>query len=196
MKNGGDSEHARTIDPYPALGTLLEAAIRDQKAIGKAVDGLNGVQRAMTTATAELPRTVAREVDASLQDAIERAAMRLVERFEKANVDAERAEKAYCNAVKFSLWKGALPVLGIAAVGAAAIVAVAWMLTPSLAEIQSRRDERDALEQRIAWLQQHGANGDFTKCIVSKDGKKTRLCVKLDSRFGDEWSGYRIIADR
>jgi hypothetical protein len=52
------------------------------------------------------------------------------------------------------------------------------------------------LEQRIAWLEQNGARSDITNCYISKDRKKTRMCVKLDPNFGDRWGGYLIVADK
>ena len=190
------SKNMQGADVHSVIGTLLEAAIRDQKAIHEAVEGLNSAENSVATAAARLPGAVAREVDVSLKQAVGGAADTLVKRFDDANIEAERAAAAYRDAAAFSLRRIVIPVLSITAIGASAIVIAAWLAMPNLAELQARREERDQLEQRIAWLEKYGARSDITNCEISKDRKKTRLCVKLDPNFGDHWSGYLVVANK
>ena len=159
-------------------------------------NSLNSAENSVATAAARLPGAVAREVDVSLKQAAGGAADTLVKRFEDANIEAERAAAAYRDAAAFSLRRIVIQALGITAIGASAIVIAAWLAMPNLAELQARKEERDRLEQRIAWLEQHGARSDITNCEISNDRKKTRLCVKLDPNFGGHWSGYLIVVNK
>lgn len=178
------------------IGTLLEAAIRDQQAIEAAVGTLDRAIDTMQRASAVLPDTVAKEVDASLKAAINGAAETLVKRFEDANVKAARASAAYEEAAAFSIWRIVIPALGITALAGTAIVIAAWMAMPNLTEVQALRNERDRLQHDLSILEQRGAKSDATTCQLSNKSKRVRLCVKLDPQYGDQWGGYRIVADK
>ena len=186
----------KDIDIHTVTGTLLEAAIRDQKAIEEAVKGLGDARGAILGAASTLPSAVSREVNVSLKIAINDAADVLVHRFEAANISAERAATAYEKAAAFVIWKVAGMGLGVTAIGALAIVGMAWIAMPNLAEIQALRAERDKLQQDLALLVQRGAKSDTSACELPNNPKKTRFCVKLDPRFEDRWGGYRIVADK
>lgn len=179
-----------------AIGTLLEAAIRDQKAIREAAQGLRETEKTVRESIHRIPGQVAREVDASLQRAIDTVANQLMARFEEANANAELASAAYQASAKFSFWRLVLPVLGLTAFGATAIFLAAWMIMPSTSEIQEKRAEVDRLEQRLSSLEQQGARADYTQCIVSERPKRLRLCVKLDTGINGTWGEYRIVANK
>ncbi len=150
----------------------------------------------VTRAGQNLPSAVVQQVELLLKHQIDEAADKLVKRFNDANIDAERAAIAYQAAAKFSLRRFIIPTLSMTALGLTAMVCVAWILMPDLAELKARREEYAQLEQRLLWLEQKGANADMSSCLLP--GKKTggRLCVKIDPNFGDQWGAYRIVAKK
>jgi hypothetical protein len=190
------SKSTEEAGAHLVIGTLLEAAIRDQQAIKEAVGTLNRATDTLRRASEVLPDTVAKEVDASLKAAINGAADTLVKRFEDANVKAARASTAYKEAAEFSMWRIVIPALGITALAGAVIVIAAWMAMPNLTEVQALRNERDRLQHDLSILEERGAKSDTRTCQLTTKSKRGRLCVKLDPQYGDQWGGYRIVADK
>ncbi|ATD58799.1 hypothetical protein CNX70_00265 [Janthinobacterium svalbardensis] len=178
------------------VGTLLEMAIRDQKAVRRAVERLSRTEHIVETAAAQLPATVAREVTLAIQEAVHEVADVLVRRFDAANIDAKRASVAYQEAAKFGFWRMIAGALGVMSIFMATIVFVAWLAMPNISELQARRDEKAYLEAQITLLEKRGAKIDYTICELTKDRKKTRLCARIDPSFVDKWDGYRILAEK
>jgi hypothetical protein len=176
---------------HDALGTLLEAAMRDQAGIHDALESLKKAKNLMDHVRYDLPTSVADEVKNSIDGAALRAGNTLFKRFNDANEKAEMAKEAYIDAAKFSIWRIGLITFGLSIIGAATIGIVAHLMMPSASEIQALRDEKAQLEQDIKRLYQAGARSDFTQCIVDENVK--RFCVRLDPEFGDYWDGYRIV---
>jgi hypothetical protein len=175
------------------IGNLLEAAVRDQAAIGKAAARLAKLQTDIDVILAAVPGTVASRVDVSLARAIDGAAGKLVERFDEANVEAERAVQAFRRAAQHPVLHIAWILFGLSCIAAAAIVAVAWTAAPTNSEIQALREERDALKAEIAWLKKNAPKSDIKPCQTS-DGKQG-ICARLDPTNKDEWvGGYRFLA--
>ena len=183
---------------HEIIGALLEAATRDQIGIQRAIEGMKVATTAQHTAAHELPGKIAKSVSDAIEPAVDIAANRVVKRFIEANRDADRAALAYQQAAKFSMVRIVGAALGIVCVGAAAIVAVAWMTAPTSAEIQALRDERAQLQREIAVLEERGARTDFTRCKLPPNERQTRLCARLDPAFEkDTWEGgYRILKNK
>jgi len=191
----------KQADMNDLVGTLLEAALRDQDAVRMSVNGLNRTRTSLDTAVNQLPQTVSSKVEASLKEAIDEAAQTLLKKFHRANTNAFAAADAYEKAAKFALRRIVAWSLGITALFAASIVGVAWIVLPSLsdlearrAEVQSRREEIEKLESRIAWLTAI-EKSDITWCKVGP--RKVRPCAKLDPQFQNVWDGgYQILASK
>jgi hypothetical protein len=183
---------------HEIIGGLLDAAMRDQIAIQHAVEGMKTATAAQYAAARDLPGKVAKSVSDAIEPAVNIAAEKVVKHFVDANRDADRAALAFQRAAKFSMTWIVGAALGIASVGAAAIVAVAWMLAPTSLEIQAIRDERAQLQRDIVAFEDRGARIDFTRCQLSSNEPKTRLCARLDPVFEkDIWNGgYRILKDK
>lgn len=188
------------VDMNDLVGTLLEAALRDQDAVRMSVNGLNRTRTSLDTAVSQLPQTVSSKVEASLKEAIEEAAQTLLEKFHRANTNAVAAADAYEKAAKFALRRVVAWSLGITVLFAASIVGVAWIVMPSMsdlearrAEVESRRAEVEKLESRIAWLTAI-EKSDITQCQIGP--RKVRPCAKLDPQFQNIWDGYRILANK
>ncbi|MTV42035.1 hypothetical protein [Duganella radicis] len=175
------------------IGALLEAAVRDQHAINDAIKEMKGSRRKMDDASDTLPSTVASRVSASLKVAIDDAANTLLERFNHATTEADRAAAAYQKASREAPRRFVLLGIGVTFVAITALATLAWCFTPSMDEIRARRAERDNLENQVEWLKQ-AAHSDLTTCRLKNN--TVRLCAKLDRQFSDQWGGYRIITEK
>lgn len=183
---------------HEIIGGLLETAIRDQVAIQHAVKGMAAATAAQQTAARELPGKISRSASEAIKPAVDDAATQVTKHFINANRDADRAALAYQQAAKFSMVWVVAAALMATAIGAAAVVAVAWMLTPTSVEIQALRDERALLQRDIAALEDKGARVDFTQCRLSNNPGRSRLCARIDPAFESQtWlGGYRILQNK
>lgn len=175
------------------IGALLEAAMRDQRAIKESIESMKVSQKKMDNASDSLPSAVALRVSASLKVAIDDAADILLDQFKHATTEADRAAAAYQKASREAPRRFVLIGIGVTVVAIAALTTLAWYFTPSMDEIRARRAERDQLESQIDWLK-NAVHSDLTTCRLKSN--TVRLCAKLDRQFSDQWNGYRIIAEK
>lgn len=175
------------------LGSVIEAAIRNQKTSEKVLSQLSDAIVTIQTRSLGLPDVVAGQVRKQIEDATEKAANTLLKKFNSANASAERAENAYNNATKNIFKWVVLPAISITAICAIVIMGAVMYLTPSIEEIKERRQEHLALVNEITFFEKL-KTVELNRCDIGKG--KYVVCAKFDVRDQRTWNGYRAIVER
>jgi hypothetical protein len=175
---------------YDALGTLLEAAIRDQKLTADAVKAMNSLTAAIEQQSRSMPRAIVADVKSQLDTTIEAAAKTLTSRVESANLAADKATKALERAATFSVLRICAPVL-LASLAAMATWYGVTARSVSRLELQKTdlQQQKTELEQRVAYLDSRGGRLDVTSCQFD-DGRSVP-CIHVDETVPFK-GGYRI----
>jgi hypothetical protein len=98
-----------------------------------------------------------------------------VEEFRALGEASQRAAEALQSVRRAASARVALWSLGVVLACSAIPVTVAWVALPSRASVQRLRNERDALETRVAELARRGGRVDLRRC-----GASGRLCARVD----------------
>lgn len=168
---------------YDALGTLLEAAMRDQKSTADAVRAMKSLTAAIEQQSRSMPAAIVADVKSQLDTTIEAAAKTLTSRVESANLAADRAMKALDRAATFSVLRICAPVLLVSLAAMATWYGVtAW----SVSRLEQQKTD---LEQRVAYLDSRGGRLDVTSCRLG-DGRSVP-CIRVDETVSYK-GGYRI----
>lgn len=168
---------------YDALGVLLEAAIRDQESIEKAVESMNALITALNQQRMSMPATIVASVKSELSASIEAAAQTLTTRVASTNLAADQAAQAFQRAAKFSLLRVCAPALFLS------LVAIAIWFALAALSVHSLENEKAELEQRIAYLDSRGGHLDVSTC-PSRNGESVP-CIRVDETQKFQ-NGYRI----
>lgn len=188
---------------HSVVCTLTEAALRDQELCKKAIFNTNHAAEKMHKISDSLPQLIAQQVERRIITTVQQASEDiLMKQLKSANLEAERAAKVYKRAAESGSRNIALMTMGITSLAIIAMVTVAWLVvTPSLAEIQARREEKAFLESQmtslkagVASLEKWLAKRPVRRCTLANG--KDRLCARLDQNFPDGWGDeqdYRII---
>lgn len=179
---------------YDAIGALLEAAIRDQTQSQKSRASLEGAAAELNRAASSLPSAINKKLESSLEKTAIDAGDRIVARFEDANLDADRASKAYQDAVRFSFLKLAALATVLVAIAVVGIVITTRLLTPSTSELMALREEKVQLEQQIEWLTRKGGKLDLVKCLTPEG--RHAFCGKIDPQNLTLPSGHYLLMNR
>lgn len=123
-----------------------------------------------------------------------RSGDRIVARFENANLDADRASKAYQDAVRFSFLKLAALATVLVAIAVVGIVIAARFLMPSTSELMALREERVQLEQQVESLTRKGGKLDIVECLTPE--KRNAICGKIDPQRLVLPSGHYLLMNR
>lgn len=175
------------------LGSVIEAAIRDQKTAEKMLAELAAAIGTLRSTSNSLPNVVSGQVKQQIEGATDQAATTLLERFNEANSSAELATAVYDRAAKRGLRLIVLPALGITALCALSIAAAAAYFTPSLSEIQERRQEHANLVGEIEYLDQL-KKIEFRRCQIG--GNEFKICAKLNAQNQKYMNGYRVLSEK
>lgn len=194
-RKGSSHRDAPDFSFHDALQRVMEAALRNERALNAAAMQLSDLLRVATASTTSLPAEVAASVRERLRDAALSAARTMSRHFADADAAALRARRAYEDAARRSrrhvaTWWLALLSASCAGVTLSAIL-IKDVILPSPDIL---RREREA-ESAVAVLRAQGGDAVLTHCSTS-DGD--RLCVRTDeSGSPNLWSRdgetYRII---
>lgn len=168
---------------YDALGTLLEAAIRDQKLTADAVKAMNSLTTAIEQQSRSMPKAIVADVKSQLGTTIDAAATTLTSRVESANLAADKATKALERAATFSILRICAPAL------LASLAAMALWYGVTAWSVHRLEQQKTELEQRIAYLDSRGGRLDITSCRFD-DGRSVP-CIRVDETAPFN-GGYRI----
>lgn len=175
---------------YDALGTLLEAAIRDQKLTADAVKAMNSLTAAIEQQSRSMPRAIVADVKSQLDTTIEGAAKTLTSRVESANLAADKATKALERAATFSVLRVCAPALLISL---AAMATWYGVTAQSVSRLEQQKtdleQQKTELEQRVAYLDSRGGRLDVTSCRFD-DGRSVP-CIRVNETAPFK-GGYRI----
>ena len=175
------------------LGSVIDAAVRNQKTAKEVIDQLSEAISTIQSASSRLPNFVSKEVGKQLEEATEGVATKLLQRFDSANVSAERARIAYENSTK-SIFKWiVLPALAITAICASTMLGTVIYLTPSISEIENKRYELNLLNSQIGFIEAL-KNVEISQCNTARG--KLVVCARFDPRDQRSWNGYRAIVER
>lgn len=172
-----------------ALHNLWDAAEEQQKTALHQQQAAEAAIRAVNVATASLrdmstgmKGQLATEVQRALQDASQKSAQLLTEKFAEANEQADLAAGNYRSAVKWASWQiFALVICVGAAVAAGGAVGASGLYS----EVKSLREEKAQLQSSVDALTQRGGRARVVPCTDS--AKRQRMCVWIT----DEKSGER-----
>jgi hypothetical protein len=175
---------------YDALGTLLEAAIRDQKLTADAVKAMNSLTAAIEQQSRFMPKAIVADVKSQLGTTIDAAATTLTSRVESANLAADKATKALERAATFSILRICAPAL-LASLAAMALWygVTAWSVHRLEQQKTDLEQQKTELEQRLAYLDSRGGHLDITSCRFD-DGRSVP-CIRVDETAPFN-GGYRI----
>ncbi|WP_090535533.1 hypothetical protein [Paraburkholderia sartisoli] len=175
---------------YDALGTLLEAAIRDQKLTADAVKAMNSLTAAVEQQSRSMPKAIVADVKSQLGTTIDAAATTLTSRVESANLAADKATKALERAATFSILRICAPAL-LASLAAMALWygVTAWSVHRLEQQKTDLEQQKTELEQRVAYLDSRGGRLDITSCRFD-DGRSVP-CIRVDETAPFN-GGYRI----
>lgn len=175
---------------YDALGTLLEAAIRDQKLTADAVKAMNSLTAAIEQQSRSMPKAIVTDVKDQLGTTIDAAATTLTSRVESANLAADKATKALERAATFSILRICAPAL-LASLAAMALWygVTAWSVHRLEQQKTDLEQQKTELEQRVAYLDSRGGHLDITSCRFD-DGRSVP-CIRVDETAPFN-GGYRI----
>ncbi|MDN7993668.1 hypothetical protein QZM97_26670 [Burkholderia orbicola] len=166
---------------YDVLGTLLEAAIRDQKLTGEAIASMNRVSSKFAEQCRHLPENVASAVNNELRDAIDATADALTERVRNANLEADRAAAALGHATKRATFFVFVPALLVTA-----LAMVIWYgVTAYL--VHQLEQEKTNLQEKVNYLYSQGGQLDVRSCTFP-DGR-TAPCIRVESKGQN---GYHV----
>ena len=176
-----------------ATAAVLIEAKKQQKIARDGIEALNEAVRQFQTRSHLIQEEVKSDMRRVLKECAQEAASDISKHFTDANVVAQRAAAAYCDAEKSASWKVTLIAtsLGALTIGATGILAL--YVLPNEKGLAALRAEEARLTANIAALEKRGARADIRQCI---DQKKARTCVKIDlaaPKYGDQ-KEYRIIA--
>jgi hypothetical protein len=173
---------------YEILRVLIEASIRDQKAIQASSGALNAAISELRNQAASLPGTL-----------VDQVAHRLVTEI-RTNLDnvtsaANRAERHFRQAAEFSIWKLLfLPALCFIT-SLAGILFYVKLAMPDPRELQKLRIQQAELQDTIAVLERKGGSAEITQCRDSRN--KLRPCIRTEEKYGVFGDGqkatYRVI---
>ncbi|SOE92957.1 hypothetical protein SAMN05414139_05720 [Burkholderia sp. D7] len=175
---------------YDALGTLLEAAMRDQKLTADAVKAMNFLTAAIEQQSRSLPKAIVTDVKNQLGTTIDAAATALTSRVESANLAADKATKALERAATFSILRICAPAL-LASLAAMALWygVTAWYVHRLEQQKTDLEQQKTELEERVAYLDSRGGHLDITSCQF-EDGRSVP-CIRVDETAPFN-GGYRI----
>ncbi|PVX82454.1 hypothetical protein [Paraburkholderia unamae] len=166
---------------YDVLGSLLEAAIRDQKLTGDAIVSMQRVSNELAQHGSRLPGTVAAAVNSNLKQTIDSAAEVLTERVKDANVEADRAADAFRRATRRATFFVCIP----AVFATAALMATWYGVTAH--SVHQLEQEKLSLQQRVDYLYSQGGQLDVRSCPLS-DGRAVP-CIRVESKGQN---GYHV----
>ncbi|MDH6148249.1 MULTISPECIES: hypothetical protein [Paraburkholderia] len=167
---------------HDVLGTLLEAAIRDQRLTGSAIQSMDRVSRSLAEQGRQLPGSVVAAVSRDLKPTIDAAAETLTKRVKDANVQAGEAAEAFRRATKQATFFVLVPALLITA----ATMALWYGVTEHA--VSRLEDERASLQATVDELSSRGGRLDVRTCRL-EDGT-VDTCIRVGSQgYG---SGYHI----
>lgn len=175
---------------FRLVASIIEVAIENQNAAKRVMTDASEVLKNLNSATYQLPNAVATKVERTLHNEVAAAATTLVEKFNEANVHADTASAAYIKASRHVIWKIALIALAITGICVTAIALLANHLSPSYAELQQLRSERDSLANQISWINQQ-SRVDYIPCKI---GATMRVCAKIEDREGKISTVYQLLA--
>ncbi|WP_321938085.1 hypothetical protein [Burkholderia cepacia] len=180
MDQASHAERNRAV--YDTLGTLLEHAIRDQKATSQAIEEMNRVSRALEKQGNELGENVVKTVKADLAGTLETVRVEFVKKVADANIKATEAADAFHRARKNATVFVFLPAIlaTLAAMGA-------WYGITAY-EVRQLEKERVSLQQTVDTLNSHGGHLDVGTCQL-KNGKTT-ACIRVENDVYGK--GYHI----
>ncbi|OAJ59387.1 hypothetical protein A6V36_27465 [Paraburkholderia ginsengiterrae] len=178
---------------YDALGTLLEAAIRDQKLTADAVKAMNSLTTAIEQQSRSMPKAIVADVNSQLATTIDAAATTLTSRVESANLAADKATKALERAATFSILRICAPAL-LASLAAMALWygVTAWSVHRLEQQKTDLKQQKTDLEQQKTDLEQQKTDLEQQKTDLEQqktdlEQQKTELeqrVAYLDSRGG------------
>ncbi|AOK06922.1 hypothetical protein WK25_20410 [Burkholderia latens] len=166
---------------YDVLGTLLEAAVRDQKLTSDAIASMNRTSSKFSEQCRHLPVVVASAVNNELREAIDAAADTLTQRVRNANLEADRAADALGRATK----RATLFVFVPAALVTALAMVIWYGVTAYF--VHQLEQEKTNLQQKVNYLYSQGGQLDVRSCPLS-DGR-TAPCIRVESKGQN---GYHV----
>lgn len=180
------SEQIGDFPHYEILRTLIEAAIRDQRAISASSAALTAavakIKDQVSTLPEQLSRTLAGPVEKNL-----------IQHFLGTINAAQNATARFEQAASLSVRKlFLLPTVCFLAAVFGLLVYVKLAM-PDPRQIQSLRLEEARLRHSIALLEREGGKAQITQC---RERTKTRPCIRTDERygvFGNDKDTFRII---
>lgn len=170
-------------DPdWSVFHTLLEKAILDQRAIERATQAMDSAAALLRDLPGKLVTEVSGAVERKLESASQEAANKIVERFDRANVEADRACLAYERAAKFAPIRFAFLAVIVFGCGLLGMLAVAWFVLPNFQTITLLRKEQADLEATISSLAQRGGRIETSQCSLSNGALK--FCIRVEESYG------------
>ncbi|MCI1014182.1 hypothetical protein HWE04_09970 [Herbaspirillum sp. C7C2] len=153
--------------------TALQGTINDRQEFARKLEEFRNQIAQLNAVKNQMPTLLQERVDHAVLEATKTCTHELTTSVAAATRAAEAAAAAYKNSQKSQPFI----VGGVSALLGIAICTFAYFWTPSLSEIQDRRDQIAKLEENISQLQIQ-----TDKC-PEKNGK-LHLCVLLDPAFG------------
>ncbi|WP_321867688.1 hypothetical protein [Paraburkholderia tropica] len=167
---------------HDVLGTLLEAAIRDQRLTGSAIQSMNRVSSNLAEQGRQLPESVVAAVTRDLKPAIDAAAETLTKRVKDANVHASEAAEAFRHATKSATFFVFIPALLTTAA-----TMVLWYGVTEHA-VSRLGSEKASLQATVDELSSRGGRLDVRTCQL--ENGKVETCIRVGSQ--EYGSGYHI----
>lgn len=174
-------------------GKVLEAAVRNEQSVEDILSGLNNTILTLNDGTRNLPAMLATQFEKQVQEATEKAANTIVQKFVAANVNAEMASAAFKQAIEAARTKIIVPTLSITAIGTLALMGMALYFTPPVDEILNRRQQLDSIMVQIPRAELLN-KAELKSCYNAKG--ELRLCAKMDTHLPSNSDGYRFILEK
>lgn len=174
-----------------AAAAVFEESARQQRATKEVLTAISATIRHFQAQTDALPHQVLKSVDQALPAAAGKAASSIASKWTDANKHADKATKAYQEALRWSPWKIAGMAMFCTLCGIFGMVVTARSVLPQADVVAALRIEEANLRQKI---QQLTGNGGFANVVICYDTRnRKRLCVQIDESARVPNKGYRVI---
>lgn len=166
---------------------LLEASKKNEKNIEVAIINLNKNVNTLNDRAKALDKKTEYSVQKASDRYAERISQEVISKLKNANESAERAAKKYEKAAKLSVFKLGLMFFSFFLLAGALLWFFFIKDIPTISEINSLRQEKNALEKDILKMKSYG---DLASC-----GDERELCIKVDisTSYGDKSPHYYVI---
>jgi hypothetical protein len=182
------SEQVGEFPHYEILRVLLEAAIRDQRAIQASSGALSAATLELRNQTAKLPETLVTAVSENLLSEIR-------ENLDNVAAAARRAQGDFDRVTSVARWKLlVLPACCFLA-GLGGILIYIKLAMPDVRKLEELRERQADLQSQLSVLERKGGAAQVSRCTDRKG--RTWPCIRTDDTFGtfgnSEGETFRVI---